>query len=150
MLARSIHLLFGVIGGVSNDTKEGATGNTICKFADNAISVHFNEIVVHHQQPDSVNKLALAVRKDSSRCRRSELISVPVLKSETELQKCITVSPDNLLEKCYALLEYTQYGVQKMKTVWPGHTSKDSQKIDILAKAKPFQRMRVESNRTIA
>jgi hypothetical protein len=144
MLARSIHLLFGVIGGVSNETKEGATENTICKFADNAISVHFNKIVVHHQQPDSVNKLALAVRKDGSRCRRSELISVPVLESDAELPKCITVIPDNLVEECYAPWEYTQCGVQRMKTVWPGHTSKDSQKKDILAKAKPFQRMRAE------
>jgi hypothetical protein len=103
MLARSIHLLFGVIGRVSNETKEGSTENMICKFADNAISVHFNKIVVHHQYPDSMNELALAVREDGSGCRRLELISVPVLESDAELPKCITVSPDNLIEECYAL-----------------------------------------------
>jgi hypothetical protein len=50
-----------------------------------------------------VNELALAVREDGSGCRHLELISVPVLESDAELPKCITVSPDNLIEECYAL-----------------------------------------------
>jgi hypothetical protein len=67
-------------------TNEGTAENVIRKFADHAVSVHFNEILVHHQEPDGMNELALAMRHDSSRCSCSELISVPVLEGNTELR----------------------------------------------------------------
>jgi hypothetical protein len=52
---------------VSNNPNERTAKDAIHEFADDAISVHHDEVIIHHQRPDGMDEFTLAVSKHGSR-----------------------------------------------------------------------------------
>jgi hypothetical protein len=64
---------------------KSATANAIMEPADQALFVRVHKLIIHEQEPDCVNKLALAVRDNVGRGSIAICSLIEVLKVVTKL-----------------------------------------------------------------